>query len=81
MELVGGSRVSSWDEMTEDEKWEMHDAFERWGDAMYERETEPITLEEYAEKSGEKWVVEEPETYYRYKNETKTYNEWEKLFN
>ena len=73
--------MSSWDEMTEDEKWEMHDAFERWGDAMYERETEPITLEEYAEKSGEKWVVEEPETYYRYKNETKTYNEWEKLFN
>lgn len=67
--------------MTEDEKWEFHDAMERWSDVMYERETEPISLEEYANKSGERWVTEEPETYYRYKNEEKTYNEWEKLFN
>lgn len=67
--------------MTEENYEKMHDAFERWSDAEYERENEPLSLEEYAEKSGENWVVEEPETYYRYKNETKTYNEWEKLFN
>lgn len=66
---------------TEEDYEEFHDAFERWGEAEYERENEPLFLEEYAEQSGEAWVIEEPETYYRYKNETKTYNEWEKLFN
>lgn len=59
--------------MTDKEKEELHDTFER--------ENEPLSLEEYAEKSGETWIIEEPETYYRYKNETKTYNEWEELFN
>lgn len=67
--------------MTNEEKEELHDAFERRSDTMYERESEPLSLEEYAEKSGETWIIEEPETYYRYKNETKTYNEWEELFN
>lgn len=39
-----------------------------------------ISLEEYADKSGNQWVIEEPETYYRYKYETKTYEEWDELF-
>lgn len=67
--------------MTEENYEELHDAFERWSDAEYERENELLSLEDYAEKSGEVWVIEEPETYYRYRNETKTYNEWEELFN
>lgn len=67
--------------MTEENYEELHDAFEKWPNAEYERENELLSLEEYAEKSGEVWVIEEPETYYRYRNETKTYNEWEELFN
>lgn len=67
--------------MTEENYEELHDAFERWSDTEYENENESLSLKEYAEKSGKNWVVEEPETYYRYKNETKTYNEWEELFN
>jgi hypothetical protein len=57
------------------------DVMEQWREICEEKENEPLSLQEYAEKSGETWVVEEPETYYRYKNETKTYNEWEELFN
>ena len=67
--------------MTEENYEELHDAFERWSDAEYENKNGPLSLEEYAKKSGETWVIEEPETYYRYKNETKTYKEWEELFN
>ena len=44
-------------------------------------EEKKISLSEYAEESGDEWVLEEPETYNRYKYETMTFQEWEDLFN
>lgn len=41
---------------------------------------ELLTLEEFAEESGLSWVLEEPETYYRYEYDKMTYEEWSKLF-
>ena len=48
---------------------------------MFDKEEEKkISLSEYAEKSGNEWLLEEPETYYRYKNEVMTFLEWAELF-
>ena len=48
---------------------------------MTEEEKEKkISLSEYAEKSGNEWILEEPETYYRYKYEFMTFQEWAELF-
>ena len=44
-------------------------------------EEKKITLSEYAEESWNEWVLEEQETYNRYKYETMTFKEWEELFN